>query len=161
MPPGRSCAIWRLGYKNNLTMTLPILILPSVLVRHFAPKKFAFWDGQNLLHRIAEFVGRPLDLVNRGRHVRMIHRRSKQRNLLPETWQVGRFIAGLPAPQQFKLDLFFLFDLMLSTFRAAAEMIGTPAERLADFFDQLRVSQLQFRRGHGVNFLVHRSTANC
>src|SRR6266849_3758509 len=50
-------------------MPAPILILTRVAILDFAPKEFVFRDGQNLFHRIAEFVRRLLDLVRGGWHV--------------------------------------------------------------------------------------------
>ena len=52
--------------------------------------------------------------------------------------QVSGFVTRFPSPQQLKFDLFFFSWWIL------------------DFLNKLRVSQLQFRRGHGTNFLVVR-----
>ena len=53
-------------------------------------------------------------------------------------WQVSGSVASLPSPQQLKFNLFFF------------------SWWLRDFLNKLRVSQFQFRRGHGLNFLVVR-----
>jgi hypothetical protein len=52
--------------------------------------------------------------------------------------QVSALIPSLPPPQQLKLNLFFF------------------SWRLRNLFNKLRVSQFQFRRGHGLNPLVFR-----
>ena len=54
--------------KIRLAMPLPIFILTRVVVRNLSANKFAFWDRQNLFHRITELLGWLLDLVNGGRH---------------------------------------------------------------------------------------------
>jgi hypothetical protein len=80
--------------------------------------------------------------------------------LMGKLWKVSSLVATLPSAQQLKFNLLFFFDLMLSAFGAAAEMIGTPTERLRDFLSELRAPQFQFSRGHGVNFLGCRCAAN-
>ncbi len=52
--------------------------------------------------------------------------------------QVSGFVTNLPSPQQLKFNLFFF------------------SWRLRNFLNKLRVSQFQFRRGHGIYFLAFR-----
>jgi hypothetical protein len=55
-----------------------------------------------------------------------------------ELWQVSAFVTLFPSPQQLKFNLIFF------------------SWWLRDFLSKLRVSQFQFRRGHGLNSLVVR-----
>jgi hypothetical protein len=52
--------------------------------------------------------------------------------------QVSGSLTSLPSPQQLKFNLFFF------------------SWWLRDFLNKLRVSQFQFRRGHGIYFLAFR-----
>ena len=52
--------------------------------------------------------------------------------------QVSGSVTSLPSPQQLKFNLFFF------------------SWWLRDFLNKLRVSQFQFRRGHGIYFLAFR-----
>ncbi len=57
--------------------------------------------------------------------------------------EVSGSVTRFPSPQQLKFNLFFF------------------SWRLRDFLNKLRVSQFQFRRGHGLNSLiVRRATDN-
>ena len=52
--------------------------------------------------------------------------------------QVSGSVTSFPSPQQLKFNLFFF------------------SWWLRDFLNKLRVSQFQFRRGHGIYFLAFR-----
>ena len=54
-------------------MPMMILNLTLLFVLGLAPVEFLLWHRENLLHRFSEFIGRLLDLVNRGWHSRTIH----------------------------------------------------------------------------------------
>jgi hypothetical protein len=58
----------KLCHSDGLAMPVVILNLALLFVLQFAALQFFFRHRQNLLHRVAEFIGWSLDLVGGCRH---------------------------------------------------------------------------------------------
>jgi hypothetical protein len=73
-------------------MPMMTLNLALLFVLQLAALQFLFRNRQNLFHRVAEFFGRPLDLVG-DRHVATVFRAPPKRNLrLSRDFDLYRFL---------------------------------------------------------------------
>jgi hypothetical protein len=138
-------------------MPMMILNLALCFVFGFAPRQLALWHRENLFHSLFEFIGRIL--LGRCWHVPTICCQARQRNLLSETRQAGGFVSRLAATQQFKLDLPLFSKQAVMIFGAWMKSGHPKTYWLRDFLFKLCSTQLQFRRGHGMNFIVRHSAA--